>query len=1086
MSTRKVSADQAYQVFKQDPSIKLTAEQVDAVENAATDWPSLVVAGAGSGKTELMATRVVWLVANGICKPEQVLGLTFTRKAASELSRRINNALTELAKSDLWPLESKDFASPNITTYNSYANTLYRDYALALGYEDDATLLTEAGRYQLAREVVLKYGEAIDPRIIEADLSINAVVEGVLGLAGAMNDHGASPEEIEREVAKLYNTIAALPAGRAKVTPEQPIGVTLLGLFEGALHTPMLAKLAQAFIEEKRRRGYIDFSDQVALADRAVRELGETVRLRETTQYEQILLDEYQDTSTLQTRLLAGLYAGKSVFAVGDPNQSIYGWRGASASNLGDYLDTFGTLERKVRQFPLTTSWRNPKVVLDLANTILEPLGHPAPFLADRPKLAEVEVRPLRAPDHASDGDITVKFAERTDQEAKFVAQWLKGNLEVEAGEKPRTAAVLMRSRALMSDFENELRDAGLAVEVVGIGGLLESPEIVDLVAALRVIHYPSAGAHLMRLLSGPRWQVEPKDLERLSRYSRSLANFWNRGSAKVSGAEAEASIIDALDYLLEDEDDDRIPNFSERGLAALKDCAKLLRELRLRTGMPLPEFVRAVEQELWLDIELAANPKRIDPMANLNGFANLVMGYAEGSHPTLGGFLEWLEYADQRDRFETPAVSARPGVVQLITAHAAKGLEWDLVAVPTLVEGTFPGVQKTVGWLTKGELPFPLRGDANSLPMIDLSGCPDQSAATKVLKAFKEDQREYLHREERRVAYVAMTRPRKKLLLSGSRWKPGVSEANKPSRFLIEAAMIEDPRVTVIDKTDDPLNPLPLYEHVETNPIDAAEMVVVWPMEPLGEHHRAKVEKAKSEVEAAMDSAPPSRQAMDEKIDRLFAERAELERRSKQVKLPVRISASRFKEFIFDLPKIIQMYKRPMPEIPYKQTMAGTLFHSWVEQRFGVLANADELDAIELVNEDEATTKTVEELREIFEKSRFSSMKPFSIESEIQVTIKGNTFICKLDAVFETETGYEIVDWKTGKPPVGEKEIADRALQLALYRMAFARLHGVDPAKIEVCLYYIADDLEIKPEVVPSEGELIDLWESVLEQVVD
>jgi DNA helicase-2/ATP-dependent DNA helicase PcrA len=174
------------------------------------------------------------------------------------------------------------------------------------------------------------------------------------------------------------------------------------------------------------------------------------------------------------------------------------------------------------------------------------------------------------------------------------------------------------------------------------------------------------------------------------------------------------------------------------------------------------------------------------------------------------------------------------------------------------------------------------------------------------------------------------------------------------------------------------------------------------------------------------------------------------------------------------------------MPEIPYKQTMAGTLFHSWVEQRFGVLANADELDAIELVNEDEATTKTVEELREIFEKSRFSSMKPFSIESEIQVTIKGNTFICKLDAVFETETGYEIVDWKTGKPPVGDKEIADRALQLALYRMAFARLHGVDPAKIEVCLYYVADDLEIKPEVVPSEGELIDLWESVLEQVVD
>jgi DNA helicase-2/ATP-dependent DNA helicase PcrA len=179
-------------------------------------------------------------------------------------------------------------------------------------------------------------------------------------------------------------------------------------------------------------------------------------------------------------------------------------------------------------------------------------------------------------------------------------------------------------------------------------------------------------------------------------------------------------------------------------------------------------------------------------------------------------------------------------------------------------------------------------------------------------------------------------------------------------------------------------------------------------------------------------------------------------------------------------------MYRRPMPEQPYKQTMAGTLFHAWVEQRFGVLSTSDELDAIELSNEAEEAQKTVEELREIFENSRFANMKPHSIESEIQVTIKGNTFICKLDAVFKTETGFEIVDWKTGKPPVGQKEISERSLQLALYRMAFARLHQVDVSQIEVCLYYVADNLEIKPEQVPSEAELIQLWDSVLEKVAD
>jgi DNA helicase-2/ATP-dependent DNA helicase PcrA len=120
-------------------------------------------------------------------------------------------------------------------------------------------------------------------------------------------------------------------------------------------------------------------------------------------------------------------------------------------------------------------------------------------------------------------------------------------------------------------------------------------------------------------------------------------------------------------------------------------------------------------------------------------------------------------------------------------------------------------------------------------------------------------------------------------------------------------------------------------------------------------------------------------------------------------------------------------MYRRPLPEQPYKQTMAGTLFHAWVEQRFGVLSASDELDAIELSKDGDQTQKTVEELREIFENSRFAKMTPHSIEAEIQVTIKGNTFICKLDAVFKTDCGYEIVDWKTGKPPVGDKEIAER-----------------------------------------------------------
>ena len=1091
--TNLISADQAYQIFVNDPSIKLTPEQVAAVENASTTSPSLVVAGAGSGKTELMAIRVVWLVANRYCEPHQILGLTFTRKAASELSNRINEALEKLAEKPEWPLAEKTFAAPNITTYNSYANTLYRDYALALGYEDDATLLTDAARYQLAREVVIKYGEAADPRLVDSDLSVNQVVDGVLTLAGAMNDHGVTADEIQAYIDGFVGQIAKLPAhASSKVTPEQPIASGIMGTIGGAIETPLLAKLAELFLEEKRKRGFIDFSDQVSLANRAVRELGDAVRERETGLYTQVLLDEYQDTSTLQNELLAGLFQGKSVLAVGDPNQSIYGWRGASASNLNDFLVDYAKEGQEIVQYQLDRSWRNPKVVLDLANLILAPLKSAPSFMAGR-TVPTVDVNPLLAADFAKEGKITVNWDCDVVSEAKYAAKWLSERINDPKNEKVPTAAVLMRTRNMMAVFEHELRAAGLDVEVVGLGGLLEAPEIVDLVAALRVIHLPNSGAHLMRLLAGPRWQIAPKDLQRLSRYARDLARFWNRDSRDVSGAEAESSIIDALDSLLDETDEDIIPRFSAHATESLRDCAELLRRMRSRTGLPLPEFVRAVEQELWLDIELAANPKRKDPMANLNAFANIVSGYAENTNATLGGFLEWLEYADKKERFEPPATKAKAGVVQIITAHTAKGLEWDLVVVPRLVvakatsPSSFPSVNGTKGWLSLGELPFGLRGDRNSLPEIDLSNCENQTAVVKALDAFmKEDQLEYLLREEQRLAYVAFTRPKSELLLSGSKWKPDLTTALMPSPYLLVAAGMDDDRVEIVNRSMDGESPLPLWSDFETNPLDEIVVQEVWPMEPLGLHHRPKVERAKDAVEQAMATRAPSRAEIDDQIERLLKERDELLHRSHQVKLPVRISASRFKEFIYELPKTAERYRRPMPERPYKQTMAGTLFHSWVEQRFGVLSNSDELDVVELTPEDEATDKAMEELKAIFEGSRFANMKPFAIEGEIQVTIKGNTFICKLDAVFETETGYEIVDWKTGKPPVTSKEIADRALQLALYRMAFARLHKVDPEKIGVCLYYVADNLEIKPEDVPSEADLIALWESVLDQVED
>ena len=214
----------------------------------------------------------------------------------------------------------------------------------------------------------------------------------------------------------------------------------------------------------------------------------------------------------------------------------------------------------------------------------------------------------------------------------------------------------------------------------------------------------------------------------------------------------------------------------------------------------------------------------------------------------------------------------------------------------------------------------------------------------------------------------------------------------------------------------------------------------------------------------------------MQTEIDLLLAERDEALNAANRVELPVRVPASRFKDFVSDLPALIERYRRPMPQKPYKQTRAGTLFHSWVEARYGAEHLADELDSLDNQNHD-LELESIKALQANFEKSRWAKLEPLEIEREIQLTIEGNTFICKLDAVFATSSGVEVIDWKTGKKPKDKADEELRALQLALYRLAYSRFSGLPLDKIEASFYFVADDVEVKPERLLDEAELLDLW---------
>ncbi|MDQ1608560.1 MAG: ATP-dependent helicase UvrD/PcrA, partial [Microbacteriaceae bacterium] len=385
-------------------------EQQQAVIEAPLA-PSIVVAGAGSGKTETMANRVVWLLANGHVTVPEILGLTFTRKAAGELAHRIRTRIEQLAAAGLSAVEFDPFDAPTVATYNSFANSIFRENALLIGREPDSTVLSEASAWQLARRIVV---QSRDERLVDLEKSVDGLTSAVISLSRALSENVASAAEVAA-MAEAFQGIAELPVGNNRVK-DSYASVRQAGGTVAAL--PPLLELAERFAAEKVRRGFVEYSDQVALA-LAVSERLPRVVSDYRSRYRVVLLDEYQDTSVVQTRLLARLFAQHPVMAVGDPHQSIYGWRGASAANLGRFAVDFTGDAHGAIEFALSTSWRNPVTVLDAANELVRPLSAASPVHVER-----LSPRP-----GVGQGKLDAVFEETVVDEASAVAEWLAGEL---------------------------------------------------------------------------------------------------------------------------------------------------------------------------------------------------------------------------------------------------------------------------------------------------------------------------------------------------------------------------------------------------------------------------------------------------------------------------------------------------------------------------------------------------------------------------------------------------------------------------------------------------------------------------------
>lgn len=1041
-----------------------TAEQQRVIE-ADPNRSHLVIAGAGSGKTETMSNRVVWLIANGVVAPGEVLGLTFTRKAAGELAERIrqqvldfNSAHGQSVGSRLSTLLQTEL--PDVSTYNAFAASIYRDHALRIGREPDAAVISEATAWQLAWDVVTSArAEALD----SANLSVSQVTSAVLKLARDMQDNIAPESEVaafgERFAAWLGPIAAEASGGRSAKLQEWTNRQAVL---------PVLVDLAIQFQAAKRARGFIEFADQIRFALDIITahpQVADGYRQR----YRAVLLDEYQDTSVVQTRFFQQLFAGSPVMAVGDPDQSIYGFRGASASNLLDFPGQFGAGE----PFTLSRSWRNPTSVLDAANAISTPLHAQFPF--DKPV--------LDAPPSAAAGEVTVRVLSTIAEEAAAVAEWMAERILPEcavrtsSGELP-SAAVLFRAKRTMALFAEALRDRGIPVHVMGVAGVLDEPVIVDLVAALSVLADPGANSELIRVLSGDRWKIGARDIVALSALATRMLRHGTDHerlddavrAAVVDSYEIDetASLVDALDAIARaDVPDAWLAEFSEVALGRMRRCGQELSYLRGRMGLPLADFVAVVTATMQLDIEAQANESALFATNSLEAFGELVEAFgAVSDRRSLGAFVDWLDEVDRREDVAARQEPVEPGTVQLLTVHGAKGLEWDYVAVPRLSATEFPKQPRSnLGWLELGALPWEFRGDAAHLPRLEPIDETDPVLVEKHIVAFQSQVKEHQLTEERRIAYVAVTRPKRELMLTTSIWSHGKTPA-KISPFLTEIA--EAVGCAQAAKSPDGAE--------ELSP--PAPLLSRWPR-PAGARSRNLLRAA--ELVAQADPRAALAPELSERIALLVTER---DAQRSAPPLPIRIPASRVKDYLQDPSGVRAELERPLPQPPYRQTRLGTVFHSWVERRGGderIDTFAAEQDLADPIDQ-----RALAQLQATFERSPWGGLAPLDVEREIHVPLAGQVFICKIDAVYDTTgldlgqpagTRFQIVDWKTGNTPKDAADLEAKQSQLTLYRLAYATHLGIDPAEIDAVFYFVADDVVIRPERLLSRDEFVAQW---------
>jgi DNA helicase-2/ATP-dependent DNA helicase PcrA len=1009
--------------------------------------PCSIVAGAGSGKTAVMAARVVYLalVASGRleadhpgARPSRVLCLTFTNKAAEELFRRVQSAVAGLG------LPEGEEAT--VLTYHAFAARLLDDEGLRAGLEPGSMLLTEAQKWQVVSSVLAEREfEHLEVR------SLPHVIGYVLGLADECQNHLRTPEEVVTATERFLATA-------------QPKTAVDREMVEAAERRVELAETVAAYRDRKRELGAIDYGDQIRLAVDLVQRHSE-VAAAFRDRYGVVLLDEYQDTNVAQGVLLRALTGpGFPVTAVGDPDQNIYAWRGASLANIVNFATDYPRPDgSEAEAKPLYVNFRSGSRILAVADAVVGGIDP-----AHRPP-----GKRLWSHESRGEGRVLAFAASDEESEARHIARLIREEVEL----RPRTedgepswgdVAVLCRKRRLFPRIAAVLREEGVPAEVVDLGGLLKMPEVVDVVAWLRVIEDPARNVALTRILQGPRWRIGYRDLAALARWSARHNSSLTKQLEEVLQREVDrpGDVAFALGEALDHLDDEDMTSLSDEARARLLEFAELLRELRaVAAGGSLADLVQEVVERSGLlrELEAADTPASVSARRNLLNLIDHVAAFApvEGE-ASLATLVQYLDIAEEQEDELEPAQPSESNTVKLLTIHKAKGLEWPIVLVPGLAGQSrsmiFPDVTRQPNPVKQpAALPFELRGDASLLPVF-----------TGNITKFRNDLKERGLEEERRLAYVALTRAKDLLVVSTAGWYEGPADPFEPSGFFEEIAAT--PACEELFREEVPEeNPLIDLRREQAGewPVTArpADSDDVFPdgWHQVAEH--ASADPAWARARAADDGAAAAVE-FDEALAR-HEERAALvadrTRPAERFPVPTTLSVSSLVDYV-KCPKLFfWSVIRPLPRRPSDAARLGSEIHRWIELQSRGQASLLDLDDTPDLSVEERLGEPgrANLLRKAFQDSRFAGRTPYATERPFLLWLDGMVVGGRIDAIFDQGDGrWEVVDYKTGRVPDASDPIT--GLQLDLYSLACAEVWGKRPEDLTLTYLYLSTGEEV------------------------